>query len=140
VHRLTADYDLGALPVDDCVSKYRGYLLAHVACMKALRPVWEAIEEPVIHPAWRFGGRPDRVGTVQRQWTVLEVKSGVEAPSHAIQTALQCILVAPGHPLPAEQWRRLALYLKDNGRFKLIEHKNPLDFETAYQIIRRTCG
>jgi hypothetical protein len=32
VHRLTADFDLGALHVDSCVSRYRPYLLGHVKC------------------------------------------------------------------------------------------------------------
>lgn len=136
VHALTAEYDLAGLELETCVSRYRGYLLAHAAAMRALRPTWTAIEEPVVHPLLRFGGRPDRVGRVQQLQTVLEVKSGVEAPSHAIQTALQAILVSAYAPLPAAQWRRLALYLKANGKYKLIEHRDRRDFDEAHRIIR----
>ena len=139
VHSLTADYDLGALPLDSCVSKYRPYLLAHASCMKALRPTWTAIEEPALHPVYRFGGRPDRLGRVQGLQTVLEIKSGVVQPSHPVQTALQAILAAASHPLPAEQWRRLCLYLKPSGRFSLVEHKDPHDFAEARRLIQAYC-
>lgn len=139
VHALTADYDLGALPVDTCVSRYRNYLLAHVACMRVLQHQWTSIEETFMHPEHRFGGRPDRVGKVRGQFTVLEVKSAVPASSHAIQTALQAILVSARHPLPADLWTRLCLYLKPTGKFSLVEHKDPHDFVEARRIIKACC-
>lgn len=137
VHSLTADYDLGALKVDGCVSAYRGYLLAHVKCMAMLRPIWTSIEEPLIHPGYRFGGRPDRIGKVLGLQAVLEVKSGGSEESHQIQTALQAILGSYKHPLPPESWARYALYLKDTGKFKLEKHTRRADFDKAREILRR---
>src|SRR3990172_8052454 len=76
VHKLTADYDLGALTnVETCVTRYKGWLLGHVAAMLAIRPSWHSVEEPVVHPAHRFGGRPDRVGLIYALAGVMEVKS-----------------------------------------------------------------
>jgi hypothetical protein len=147
VHRLTADYDLGALHVESCVSRHRGYLLGHVKAMGISRPEILSVEEPIVHPAHRFGGRPDRVVKMFGLHGVLEIKSGVrpsppragEPTSHELQTALQAILVAADLNLPAELVARFCLYLKANGRFKLEEHKQQRDFDYARRIIREWC-
>jgi hypothetical protein len=140
VHRLTADYDLGALDVKSCVSKFRGYLLGHVKALQILQPEILAVEEPLIHPVYRFGGRPDRVVIVRRVKGVLEIKSGAVEKSHQIQTALQAMLASPETDLPPEMLQRLCLYLKDNGKFKLEEHTHRRDFDEARRIIRTCCG
>lgn len=140
VHTLTADYDLGALTVESCVSKFRPYLLAHAKAMDTLRPAWSRIEVPMVHSALRFGGRPDRVGHVLNIRSVLEIKSGVPTKSHAIQMALQAILAADDEPgLPAEHYQRLALYLKPSGRYSVTEFVNRSDFNEAHRIIGVCC-
>lgn len=50
VHKLTADYDLGALELARCVSAYRGYLVTHAKAMSIMRPEIQAVEEALIHP------------------------------------------------------------------------------------------
>lgn len=144
VHSLCADFDLGALTdVAGCDSKYRGFLLAHVAAMQVLRPRLEilAVEEPLVHSVYRFGGRPDRDIRFDGARGVFEIKSGAEDPrAHGIQTALQAILVAEVAGLPAESLVRYVLYVKRTGRWKLIEMKNRRDFDTAYQLIRQFGG
>lgn len=148
VHRLTADYDLGALDVASCDSRHKNYLLAHVKAMEILRPEFLAVEEPYLHPVKRWGGRPDRVAKIYGLHAVLEIKSGVEAPrrrdrrdqtSHEIQTALQAILVAGDANLPADMVARFCLYLRANGRFKLEEHKDRGNLREAHDIIERCC-
>ena len=139
VHTLTADYDLGALDVATCRTKYRGWLLAHVATMKRIRHTWDRIEEPAVHPVYRFGGRPDRVGYALGLKTVFEVKSGVFQKSHQIQTALQAILDAAAGGLPAEHYQRLAEYLKPTGRGQIQLFKDRCDFDEAYRIIKVCC-
>jgi hypothetical protein len=139
VHRLTADYDLGALDVESCVSRYRGYLLGHVAAMGILRPEIVAVEEPIINPIQKWGGRPDRVIVVRKLRGVLEIKTGIEARSHQIQTALQAILEGFECGIPAEGLSRQALYLKDKGKFKLLEHRDRRDFIEAQRVIARCC-
>lgn len=136
VHRLTADYDLGAIDVATVVDGRRGYLLGHAKAMAILRPEILAVEEPFVHPELRFGGRPDRELKVDQLLGVLEHKSGGEEESHQIQTALQAILVAPKYGIPPEMIARWALYLKDNGKFRLIEHRRRSDFDEARRIIR----
>ncbi len=136
VHKLTADYDLGALDVASCVSPYRGYLLAHVTAIGIMRPEIVAVEEPRVHSRYRFGGRPDRAVIYNGVKAVLEGKSGGPAKSHGIQTALQAILEAERFEMAPESLGRFCLYWKPNGKFKLEEHKRRQDFDEAYRIIR----
>lgn len=141
VHRLTADYDLGALDVHECDSgTYRPYLLAHVDAVKALRPTWLAIEQPLAHPRYRFGGRPDRNARIFGLRGPLELKITIRVErSHQIQTALQAILLAPWSGLPAEAMARWCAYYKKTGKYTVEQHRDPRDFDEAYRVIRSCC-
>ena len=141
VHSLTAHFDSESLDVaTDVDESFRGYLLAHQKVAALLSPRWTHIEMPVVHPSYRFGGRPDRLGRVYGLKTVLEVKSGAPMKSHAIQTALQAILAASEGGLPAEHWVRMAEYLTPTGKFTIKEFTDRRDFDEAYRIIRTCCG
>lgn len=141
VHKLTADYDLGALDLKSCVTPYRPYLLAHVAAMQILRLELLAIEEAIVHPVHLYGCRPDRVVDDQGEVGPFEVKS-TDGPAkhHALQTALQALALEHKLRIPAEHQKRQALYLYPNGRFKVFEHRDRADLQLAREIIRATCG
>lgn len=137
VHRLTADYDLGALDLADLAgSPYANYVQAHIAVMGIVRPTWQHIETPAVHKVHRYGGRPDRVGQVYAAGSVWEVKSGAPEPAHMIQTALQAILVAEELGLAPRAVQRFAEYVKADGKYKVEHHTNARDFDEAYRIIR----
>lgn len=137
VHRLTADYDLGAMTdMERTTSKYKGWLAAHVRAMEMIPHEWHHVEEPMAHRVLRFGGRPDRVGLIYGAVGVLEVKSGPWTKAHPIQTAIQAILVEGETGLPGEALTRYGEYVKANGRFKLEEFTDPRDFKEARRIIR----
>lgn len=137
VHSLTADYDLGALELDGCQSAYRGYLIAHAKAMGIIRPTWELIEVPLVHPVYRFAGRPDRAGEMYQLKAVNEVKSGDPQKGHYVQTALQAILVAPMFGLPPEAIARFAEYVTEHGRAKVDRHVKRADFDEAYRLLRK---
>lgn len=140
VHQLTATDDMQALDLTRVASTYKPWLLAYRATMRALRPSWHFIEVPLLHPHYRYGGRPDRYGVAHDLRTVLEIKSGAPRRADQIQTALQAILLADtigGVAGPAYQ--RLALYLKPTGKFKLERHTERADFDEARRIIKVTC-
>lgn len=139
VHRLTADYDLGALDVASCVSEHKAYLLAHVHLMTMVEHEWIDIERPRVHWGHRFGGRPDRVGFVDKVASLCEIKSGQPEKHHQVQTALQAILVAPDLNLPPDAIRRHVIYLKPDGRAKFLEHDKRADYDRAYEAIRKHC-
>jgi hypothetical protein len=146
VHELTAAFDLGALEVGTLDSPWRPYLLAHVRAIEAMgRPEMLAVEQPAVHPRYRYAGRPDRVVRLWGRLGVLEVKTGDEiAPTpqqpttaHSLQTALQAMLVEHEYNMPADAFARWALYLKPTGKYKLREHKDRGDFNEALKVIRR---
>jgi hypothetical protein len=140
VHKLTADYDLGAMPdPSTCTSRHKGYLLAHVAAIGIVRPEILAVEEPRVSVRYRFGGRPDRVAKLYGALGVLEIKTAAPARAHEVQTALQAILEAERRGLPPEALVRYCLYLKPDGRWRLEEHTRTRDFDAAYRIIREQC-
>lgn len=143
VHGLTADYDLGALEPASCVSKYRPWLLSHVKAMSIIKPTWDAVEAPAVHPRYRYGGRPDRVGKVFGIKTVCEVKTNNKGwnleKAHPIQLALQAILLSATDPLPPEHWNRICCYYRPDGKFRIEHYKRRQDFDVAYDIIARTC-
>lgn len=137
VHDLCTEFDLGALDPGESGSPYRGWLLAYAAAIRTLQPTWDGIEIPGVHPLYRFGGRPDRVGRVFKLQTILEIKSGVQEKAHKIQLALQAILCQATRPLPPEHYQRLALYVKSTGKFRLEQHTDARDFTEARRVIQR---
>jgi hypothetical protein len=137
VHRLTAEYDLRALDPDDCMSQFRPYLLAHVVCTEIVKPTWRHIETPFVHSKLRFGGRPDRVALVYDALSVWEVKSGQIDKSHAIQTALQALVIEEEAGVPAEYVHRYVEYVKPDGRYRIDRHLDERDFHEARRIIKR---
>jgi len=139
VHRLTADYDLGALDLESCVSRYRGYLLAHAFAMDVMKPEILEVEQPRVHAAMHYGGRPDRVWRYDGRLAIPEIKSGDYEKSHPIQTALQAVLVAPEYGIPPELFERYGIYLKANGRAKVERFDDRRDFDEAMRIIKRCC-
>lgn len=141
VHQLTADYDLGAIEHPHSVtSEHKGYLLAHVKAMELAQLTVLAVEEPIVDPVWRFGVRPDRTVDDRGMVGPLEIKSGDPTKAHPIQTALQAIALEHKLKVPAELQQRLCLYLKPNGRFKLVEHRERSDFAAAREILQACCA
>lgn len=142
IHRLTADYDIGAL--EDLTSlednPFKGWLLAHVDAMQILQPTIYEIETPHVHPIFRFGGRPDRELMLYGIKGVLDLKSGPVEPSHRLQTALQAILAEESLGIPPEMMGRWTIYLKRNGKWKIEQHHDRTDFDHARTIIKRCCA
>lgn len=139
VHKLTEEYDLGALNLVECRSGYKGYLAGHAGAMETLRPTWLAIEVAQIHRDLGFGGRPDREAELWGAVSILEGKSGSKAKGHGVQTALQAILVAPKYHLQPEAIPRYIVYWRPTGLAQVFEHKAAADFAEAYRLIRKYC-
>ena len=132
VHRACTDYDLGVLDVTGLSRDIRPYVEAYIDAMLVVPHEWDAIEEVAAHPVHRFVGRPDRVGRVFGMRGVLEIKSTVQAErAHEVQTSLQGILVSHDDPLPLREWKRWALYVRPNGKWKLVPHENKRDYDDA---------
>lgn len=136
VHSLCTTLDLGS-DLTPLVEQYRGYVAAYEAAVETLRPEWECIEEAEVSRRWRFGCRPDRVGTVYGIPTIAELKTGGKAPWHATQLALQAIAVSERTLLPPDRYQRIVIYLKDNGRYSVEIPKSPRDYDAARALLKR---
>lgn len=140
IHKLTADFDLGALDVDRCVSRYRAYLLAYARAMQTLQPEILSVEQPIVTGGkHRWGGRPDRAARTFGLVGPVEIKSGGPQKSHPIQTALQAILLEQSLEVPAEFQSRLCVYVMASGRCKVERHTRRADFHQAREIINACC-
>ena len=140
VHRMTADYDLGALDPTRLRSKYKPYVLAHVAAMAVIRPEWSHVETIMARLDLGFAGRPDRVGLVWGAIAVVDEKTGAKEKSHGIQTALQAILAEPETHLLAESVKRYGLYVTGKGRWNLEPFEDGADVREARRIVQCYIG
>lgn len=140
VHDLTAAYDLGALTLDGCKSTFKPYLLAHAQAMTMLKPEILAIEQPAVHPVYRYGGRADRILKLSGLRGVWEIKSGAREKSHPIQTALQAMLDSVECGIPADGLWRWCCYVKPSGKFSVEVHDNKSDYDVAREILRDYAG
>jgi len=138
VHRLTMDYDLGAIDdPNEIDSDYKGWFLAYVDAKTILGFEVLEVEVPRVHPVHLFAGRIDRQIRMDGYREILELKSGGKEKAHRIQTALQAILAASGSALKPHQWKRSCLYLKSNGRWTHDPHEDKADIDEAYRILER---
>lgn len=137
VHKLAADYDMGAVDLATDGGVYRPYLLAYAKAMSLLPHEWSHIEEMFVSRPLRFAGTPDRVGIVRGAVSVLDIKTGPFSKSHQIQTALQAILVADEVKLPPELVQRYVAYAMPSGKFKVEFNTDPRDFSKARDLIQR---
>ena len=131
VHALTATYDLTGLWPSEVPADVLPRLAAYASFLGAAMPVWEAIEVPLVSRRWKFAGTPDRVGTLQRQPVVVDLKCGGPDPSQGVQTAAQVILVdgskGPGQRVYVRH--RYTLHLRDDGTYRLVEWSDPADYD-----------
>lgn len=137
VHRLTAEYDLGGHsdPVAS-VGAYKPYLLAHIAMRALVQPTILRVEEPMVHPGYRFGGRPDRIVRLLGVRGSFEIKSGEPTKAHKLQAAFQCLLDSMDAGIPPEALGRWAAYYTPDGRFRIRPFEDAKDFARVRDILR----
>ena len=149
VHALAADYDLG-VDLGGILEKsgVRAYVLGYIGAAMALKPRWEAVEEPEVHPVFRFAGTPDRVGTVFGRPTVAEIKTGARSDEHAVQVALQAVLISHRLRIDPDDIQRIVIYTKKTGKYETDQwkakadrvdeekHTHRLDLERAFKVLK----
>ena len=138
VHTLAMAHDLGSLDLRH-VEQHRGYALAYLEALRTIKPVWDAIEEPAVHPGYPYAGTPDRVGSMFGAKGIVDLKTGAPSPADAVQLALQAILLSANGGLPATSYLRANLYLQASGRYTLVRHPHRRDFDNAYRVLDTCC-
>lgn len=116
VHSATQYDDEGDLIYDDLPEYLSGYVDAWRCFCAETEFVPLLIEEKVFSKRYGYAGCLDRVGIFRGEQVVLDIKSGEIAPATAMQTAAYGKAYKPG-----KRWRRLAVQLKPDGTFKVVE-------------------
>ena len=122
--------------------EYRGYIEAFKRFMDEsdCKPHLDRCEVPLFHTKECWAGTPDICGTLNNISMVLDIKTGQQNKTASYQlAAYQILLAVNGY----EAINRFALYLKSNGRYNLIQHKDRHDkniFHAALTIFNaRKC-
>lgn len=118
VHQACEFFDQGDLDEDALDPALRPYLDAYRWFCHDAQPVWSHIEAQRADLTHRYAGTVDRAGTLlgQKHPVVLDIKSGVAAPWHAIQlAAYRHLLTDDLGPIIG----RAVLYLRDDGTYRL---------------------
>jgi hypothetical protein len=129
VHQAIA-YDLvGDLvePADD--DPIRPYVVAFRQWVLDARPETILAERAMADPTLKVAGTVDLVCRIQDATYVVDHKTGTEAPWHALQTACYAHL-AFVNELGA-RFKRAALYLRDDGTYRFVEHADRQDWDIA---------
>ena len=133
VHELTEVFDMDTkLAGFTCPEAYRGYLAAYAAFIKTMRPVYHATEVKVTNDLLGLGGRIDRIAEMFGQHGLLDLKTGQPSPWHGMQLAAYNVLRPTGC--------RWALYLRDNGTYRLKDYTDPIDHRRFMADLAATRG
>jgi hypothetical protein len=136
VHKACELHDKGELDVNTVSSPIAGYYRAYLKFLAEVKPSWWLIEQPMGSQTLGLAGTPDRVGLLNdNALTLVDIKSTV-----AIDTAVGVQLagyrkliqaVYCDHPLltVARPWRRLALQLRPDETYRLVQFDQADDFQ-----------
>jgi hypothetical protein len=117
IHWLTQCIDEGTTDSSEVEPIYTGYLKAYEKFLRDHTAHYEVTEIPMINPQYMFGGTPDRIGTLDGESMILDIKSGYPSDDHALQLGGYWILVGE------YSRRRVVLYLCNDGTYTL-QHKD----------------
>ena len=133
VHSACTDVDLGrpvTLPDDE-----RGFVESYKAWRTLMQPTWTSMEQPHYSARYDTAGTADRLGTMAGTPLVLDFKTGGPAKWHSLQLAMYDLL---HDDLPPQQRRRIALYLRIDGRLaQSVEYLDPADYTLALTLMKR---
>ena len=134
VHLACAEYDHGraaTLPETE-----RGFLDSYTFWHTMMAPRWSHIEQPQYSSTHDTAGTADRVGTMNGHPLIVDLKTGSPASWHGLQLAMYDLLY---DDVPPQRRRRLALYLRKDGRLaQSVEYLDPADYTLALALMKRT--
>ncbi len=136
VHELLELYDKGELDVDAWLAydsrlpedkRLKPYFDAYMAFRSDCKCEWKIAEGRLYSPALMVAGTVDRMGLVNGEPAILDLKTTNGVPPYAA-TAVQ----TAGYHLLSEDTRqanRFALALHGDGTYKLIMYRNQQDYQ-----------
>lgn len=125
VHRACELHDLGQLDEDALDPELMPYLAGWKKFMSDCSCDWEWVERRMFHPTMRFAGTVDRIGKVNRDRAILDIKTGSSLmPSVGPQTAAYAFAC---EPVIGSSLKRYALRLYPGG-YELKPYTDPVDW------------
>ena len=125
VHRATELSDRGTLDELKLDPQLAPYLAAWRDFRKTSGVIIRAIEKRFVCEPLEFAGTIDRVVSILGREGVLDIKTGNHYASHNVQLAAYAFGEQPKQPQKLARW---AVYLAEDGRFKLREFTDHSDF------------
>jgi hypothetical protein len=117
VHYALELFDRGELEYESLDPSIEFYVKAYGRFCAESGFVPGHIEHRVFHPLHRYAGMLDRTGVLDGALTVLDFKTGLVLPGHAVQLAAYAnCLVMP------RRFRRIALQLCGDGTYRVHEY------------------
>ena len=126
VHSTTELYDLGTLDLFSLHPTLSNYLDSWVKFRKDFNFQPTEIELKLHHELYRFAGTVDRIGTMNNELILLDIKSGKKFRTHEVQTAAYKLLFDQGKKKTEKIKKRYAVYLSEHG-YKLEPHTDTND-------------
>jgi hypothetical protein len=128
VHRTLEFFDREELDEGSVPPELAGYLAAYKKFLAESGYVVGHIEHRMWHPLYRYAGTLDRTGLIGEDLVILDFKSGMVLPGHALQ------LAAYANCLPEpRRFRRVALQLERDGSYRAIEYPKR-DFQRDAEV------
>ena len=117
VHLALQYLDEGCLDRTSVDVEHRGYIEAYERFVTESGFEPAHIEHRVYHPVYRYAGTLDRTGLLNGTLTILDFKTGLVLPGHALQLAAYAnCLAAP------RRFRRIALQLNADATYRVYEY------------------
>jgi len=117
--------DLDEETLDPAVNTY---LEAYKRFLEIVQPTDISCELPLLNEELGYCGTADRLWKIGGRWSITDLKCGVKSPWHRLQTAgyAGCYQT---------HLARFALYLRENGKFELVEHKGRADWPAFKAVL-----
>lgn len=126
VHSATELYDNGTIDLNELHPKLKLYLDGWIKFRKDYNFTPTEIELQLFHKLYKYAGRVDRIGDIDKDLVLIDIKSGTHQKTHAIQTAGYELLYNQDKKKSGQIKKRFIVYLSESG-YKVEENKNPMD-------------
>lgn len=131
VHYACELYDLDDLDWSSLSDELVPYVEAWVDFRASTGFKPERIESRVFHPGLFYAGTLDRTGVLYDERSVIDIKTTATMyPWVGLQTAAYQEALHASEPEAPRHTKRYAVQLKNDGKWKLHEYKDPTDWPT----------
>lgn len=124
VHRLLELYDKGTLDYDTVDDYIAPYLPSWVDFLDTTGAKIIEIEQKVYCERYQYVGTLDRVLEIDGRLSILDIKTGMKSPGHAIQTSAY---VQAYNKDRRKKFDRYTWYIDKKHQWKIVKNDNPND-------------